>query len=130
MIRAVLALAAALSLSACAAEGGGYFSGTVEAADPQVRLASSDTLFVLVQQEEPGKPPVAVQRYVGAELPLRFAIGPDDLLRPQTPLPKGPFRVRALVRRTGMADVPLPGDREGETQAPAVGARDLDVVLK
>lgn len=106
-------------------------SGTISlpvGAAAEVR--ESDSLFIVARPAgEPDAPPVAVQRVVGMRFPLDYAIGPEDAMAPGRPF-VGPVEVKAILRRSGLANMPLPGDREGRAKGPvALGTRGADVVL-
>lgn len=73
--------------------------------------------------------PFAVQRIVGPRFPLRFRLGPEDVMMAGTPF-EGEVRLSARVSRTGSAGPAQPGDLEGERPvAVQVGAIDADFVI-
>jgi hypothetical protein len=129
--RSVLAPILALALLGCDALGNNAVSGTISLpAERQAKLGASDTLFIVARPAgEAGGPPLAVLKIVGMRFPLQYSLGQEDVLMPGKFF-TGKVEVQALLRKSGMVNVPAPGDVRG-AHAGAVepGAAGVDIVL-
>ena len=108
--------------------GGATIGGTISVA-PELRgrLTAGDTLFIILRKG-PG-PPVAVKRIVGPGFPVRYQVGPEDVMMVGTPF-EGQVTVSARLSQTGGAGPPKRGDLEGEHPGPVtVGRRGVDIVI-
>jgi cytochrome c-type biogenesis protein CcmH len=111
-----------------AARDGATLGGTISVA-PELRgrLAAGDTLFIILRKG-PG-PPFAVKRIGGPQFPVRYQMGPEDVMMAGTPF-EGQVTVSARVSKTGGAGPAERGDLEGEHPGPVtVGARAVDIVI-
>ena len=75
------------------------------------RVPAGAILFLIARRGE-GGPPLAVQRIVEPQLPLEFAIGPEDRMIDQVPF-EGPLVLSARLDSDGNAMTRLPGDLQG-----------------
>jgi cytochrome c-type biogenesis protein CcmH len=108
--------------------GDATIGGTISLA-PQLRgrLTAGATLFIILRKG-PG-PPFAVKRIGGPSFPVRYRVGPGDVMMAGTPF-EGEVTVSARVSGTGGAGPAQPGDLEGDHPGPvAVGARGVDIVI-
>ena len=106
----------------------GTIGGTISVA-PELRglLTAGDTLFIILRKG-PG-PPVAVKRIVGPGFPVRYHVGPEDVMMAGMPF-EGQVTVSARLSQTGRAGPPKRGDLEGEYPGPVtVGRRGVDIVI-
>ena len=103
--------------------------GTVRVA-PELadRVASGGVLFLIARPGQAG-PPLAVKRIASPELPLEFAIGPEDRMIQSMPF-VGPLQVTARLDADGNATTRSPGDLQGAAaERVEPGATGLEVVL-
>ena len=109
---AIAGLLIASCLAGCA--GSDTVSGRIDITPKLARtLRASDTLYVIATRPNaPGAPPVAVARMVGMRFPVNYTIDREDAIRPGSPL-DGPLQIRAVIKRSGMVDVAVPGDMSG-----------------
>lgn len=106
--------ALALGLGACSEGDAQAIGGRIEA-PPEVRaaLTPTTTLFLAARAEGGASgPPMAALKVVGAKLPYDFRLSADDVLMPGRPF-GGKMRITAHLRRSGMVDLPVPGDASG-----------------
>ncbi len=111
-----------------AGRDGAAIAGTISVA-PELRgrLTAGDTLFIILRKG-PG-PPFAVKRIGGPRFPVRYQVGPEDVMIAGTPF-EGQVTIRTRVSKAGGAGPAQPGDLEGEHPGPvAVGARGVDIVI-
>ena len=111
-----------------AGRDGATLDGTISVA-PELRgrLAAGDTLFIILRKG-PG-PPFAVKRIGGPQFPMRYQVGPEDVMMAGTPF-EGQVTVSARVSKTGGAGPAERGDLEGEHPGSvAVGARGVDILI-
>jgi cytochrome c-type biogenesis protein CcmH len=111
-----------------AGRDGPTLGGTISVAQElRGRLAAGDTLFIILRKG-PGAP-FAVKRIQGPLFPLRYQVGPEDVMMAGTPF-EGQVTVSARVSRRGGAGPAEPGDLEGEHPGSvAIGARGVDIVI-
>jgi hypothetical protein len=84
-------------------------------------------LFIIAHKG--GGAPFAVQRIIGPRFPLRYHLGPEDVMMARTPF-EGEVRLSARISLTGSAGPARPGDLEGEHPAAViVGTRSVDIVI-
>lgn len=107
---------------------GRTLGGTISvAAELRGRLTAGDTLFIILRKG-PG-PPFAVKRVIGPQFPVRFQVGPEDVMMAGAPF-EGEVTVIARVSRAGGAGPAQPGDLEGEHPGPVtVGMGGVDIVI-
>jgi cytochrome c-type biogenesis protein CcmH len=91
------------------------------------RVGPQGTLFLIARDEQGAL--FAVTRLLGPNFPLRYRIGPENVMMPGTPLPAR-LRLSARLSRSGTAGPAEPGDLEGERAgAVSPGAGEADIVL-
>lgn len=126
------ALAAiAINLTGCDDGGAHAVAGTITLAPERVaKLGASDTLFILARPaDQPNGPPLAVLKMVGMKFPLKYELGQEDVLMPGKFF-TGKVQVQAVLRKSGIATLPVPGDVRGvHAQAVEPGAKDVDIAL-
>lgn len=107
---------------------GATIGGTISvAAELRGRLAAGDTLFIILRKG-PG-PPFAVKRVGGLRFPVRYQVGPEDVMMAGTPF-EGQVTISARVSKRDGAGPAQPGDLEGEHPGPVtVGARGVDIMI-
>ena len=130
LTRAALA-AIALFLLGCDDGGSHAVSGTITlSAERMAKMGASDTLFILARPAgENGGPPLAVLKMVGMKFPLHYELGQEDVLMPGKFF-TGKVEVQAVLRRSGIATLSVPGDVRGAHAKPVEpGAKDADIVL-
>jgi cytochrome c-type biogenesis protein CcmH len=105
-------------------------SGTVTL-DPGLKgkVAPTDTVFVVAKAPDGSGPPLAVQRFSAAELPLQFKLDDAAAMVPGRTLSQfGAAIVSARVSKTGNA-LPGPGDIDAAATTAKVGATRVDLRL-
>jgi cytochrome c-type biogenesis protein CcmH len=126
------ALAAiAICLIGCDDGGAHAVAGTITLApDRMAKLGASDTLFILARPAgEKNGPPLAVLKMVGIKFPLKYELGQEDVLMPGKFF-SGKVEVQAVLRKSGIATLPVPGDVRGVHAQPVEpGAKGVDIVL-
>jgi hypothetical protein len=102
--------------------------GTISvAAELRGRLTAGDTLFIILRKG-PG-PPFAVKRIGGPQFPVRYQMGPEDVMMAGTPF-EGQVSVSARLSRSGGAGPPQRGDLEGEHPGPVtIGVGGVDIMI-
>ena len=124
------ALAATL-LGACDPPQGPTISGTVTMPEElQAKLGESDTLFIIARPAADEKAaPVAVKKFVGVTFPLDYTFDAQDVMIPGQTL-AGEVRISASIHKSGLANVRVPGDMQGEHDEPVKpGADGVDFVI-
>jgi hypothetical protein len=103
--------------------------GTVSLApELEGRVPAGAILFLIARRGESG-PPLAVQRVASPQLPLSFAIGPEDRMIEQMPF-AGPLRITARLDGDGNATTRGAGDLQGAAPgAYEPGASGVTVVI-
>ncbi|MFQ5673707.1 MAG: hypothetical protein ACE5G9_11475 [Nitrospinales bacterium] len=103
-------------------------SGTVTADKSVVKsIAPNSILFVILRKiGQTEGPPLAVQLYEKGALPLKFTVGQDDAVLPDTSV-EGKVEVIARIDQDGNA-TSSPGDIEGSRYA-VVGDQKVSIVL-
>ncbi|OGL10200.1 MAG: hypothetical protein A3I17_00290 [Candidatus Rokubacteria bacterium RIFCSPLOWO2_02_FULL_72_37] len=107
----------------------GRISGTVSLAQA-VRgdTPFAGTLFVIARRGAGA--PVAVKRIVEPTFPVRFVLGPEDVMR-QGARFAGDLTLIARLKRDGRAGPAVPGDLEGAAPGPvAVGTTNARIALE
>lgn len=101
----------------CEAGDEAAVGGTVEApAEVLQALSPTSTLFLAAKAEGVASaPPLAALKVVGARLPYAFRLGADDVLMPGRHF-GGKMRITAHLRRSGLLDIPTPGDASGQSE--------------
>jgi cytochrome c-type biogenesis protein CcmH len=91
------------------------------------RLGEADTLFIIARNA--AGPPFAVKRIGRPRFPLRYHLGPADVMLAGSVF-EGEFTLSARLTR-GDAGSPQPGDLEGEYPGPvAVGTDGVDILIR
>ena len=130
--RAVAAtLITILGLTACDGAGSDSVSGTISMPPAlQKTLGASDTLFITARPAgQVGGPPLAVLKEVGMKFPLAYTIGQEDVMIPGRFF-TGKVEVQALIRKSGIVTVPVPGDMRGAVGKPVdAGSKGVDFVM-
>lgn len=128
--RALLATLALLT-AACDDAGSDAVSGTISMPPAlQAKMGASDTLFIVARPAGvTGGPPLAVLKEVGMKFPLAYTLGQEDVMMPGRFF-KGKVEIQAVLRKSGIATLPVPGDLRG-VHAGAVepGAKHVDIDL-
>lgn len=108
----------------------GEVQGTVTlGAGLAARAAPGDTVFVFARAAQGPRMPLAIQRAVVRDLPLRFRLDDAMAMNPAMKLSgAGTVVIGARVSRSGSA-TPAAGDLEGVSGPIAVGADDVRVVI-
>ena len=125
------ALALMMAVGGCDGGDRSAVSGTITLAPERVaKLGASDTLFILARPaDQPNGPPLAVLKMVGMKFPLKYELGQEDVLMPGKFF-AGKVQVQAVLRKSGIATLPVPGDVRGvHGQAVEPGAKDVDIAL-
>ncbi|MCC7385495.1 MAG: zinc ribbon domain-containing protein [Deltaproteobacteria bacterium] len=108
--------------AAAAPATGGEIRGTIDVA-PTLKAGLPDGAIFIVLRA-PGSPdrgpPVAVKRYEHGAFPMRFEVGPQDVMLPGATF-GGPFDVYVRFDADGNAMTRLPGDLE--LSAPKTGVK-------
>lgn len=120
----------AAKVEAPVAAAGAKVAGVVEI-DPKLRaeVGPGDTLFVFARAVDGPKMPVAMMRKKVSDLPLQFSLDDSMSMTPQFKLSSvGKVIIGARVSRSGDA-LARAGDFEGLSQAVAVGAGNVKVVI-
>ncbi|MDD5627962.1 MAG: hypothetical protein PHU21_02780 [Elusimicrobia bacterium] len=122
-----LALAAAL-LAAC---GRGEFrlSGSVTIASALQRKAPRDNAVMFIIARNRGGVPVAVQRIVNPQFPVKFTFRSEDLIMPEV-RPDTPLDIEVEMNAHGRLGQPQKGDLEGRHPSPVFpGERRVHIVI-
>lgn len=126
-LAALLLCAAALGCACLKREF--RLSGTVTAASsirPQLPRTNT-VLFIIVRNT--GGVPIAVQRIVNPQFPVKYVLGPDDLIVPD-PRPGTQLRVEVNMNAHGSLGDPVRGDFVGTHPNPVYpGDRRVHVVV-
>jgi cytochrome c-type biogenesis protein CcmH len=108
--------------------GGPTIIGTISVSQELTGSIPRKAVLFVIAHKGAGAP-FAVQRIVDPRFPLRYRLGPDDVMMAGAPF-EGEVRLSARISRTGSAGPAQPGDLEGERPTPVlVGARDADIVI-
>jgi cytochrome c-type biogenesis protein CcmH len=93
------------------------------------RVNVQDRLFIIARRTE-GGPPLAVQRIVAPQFPLRYWLTREDVMMPGVEF-TGSVNVIARIDKDGKAGTPQPGDLEGSFPGNPVqvGAQKVDIVI-
>ncbi len=103
--------------------------GTVRVAPTlRERISPEVLLFIIARQDATG-PPLAVKKITRPTFPLRYTLGPGDVMTPGSTL-TGEVSLIARLKKSGAPGSPEPGDMEGRTRAPVrVGSRQADILI-
>jgi len=93
--------------------------------DPQA------VLFIIAKSTNAPGPPLAAKRIANPKFPLKYSLGPDNVMMPGTPF-SGKVFVSARLSKTGNAATRGPGDLAGEYKSNPVdvGGKKVDFVLE
>ncbi len=111
-----------------AAGRGSTIGGRISVA-PQIagRIGAAHVLFIIARRGAGS--PFAVKRIAEPDFPLRYRIGPGDVMMAGTPF-TGEVTMVARLSVAGGAGPAQPGDMEGEHPGKIpVGAQDADIVI-
>jgi len=89
-----------------------HLSGTVTIASVLQRKVPRDNTVMFIIAKNRGDVPVAVQRIVNPHFPVKFILGPDDLIVPEPPSDM-PLRIEVEMNMHGALGRPQPGDLQG-----------------
>jgi hypothetical protein len=133
MRKTTLAALAAIAISSAGCDDGSAHavSGTITLPPERVaKLGASDTLFILARPAgQQAGPPLAVLKMVGMKFPLHYELGQEDVLMPGKFF-TGQVQVQAVLRKSGIATLPVPGDVRGAYGKPVEpGAKNVDIAL-
>ncbi|HWP49293.1 MAG TPA: hypothetical protein VNM22_19205 [Candidatus Limnocylindrales bacterium] len=124
-----------LFLVSCSQGEGGQnkkltLSGTIYI-DPSLaaKVGRNDRLFIIARRPE-GGPPLAVQKIVNPEFPLKYWLSPEDVMIPGVEF-TGEVTVIARIDKDGQAGPPQPGDLEGSWKGNPVkvGDQKVDILI-
>lgn len=88
---------------------------------------NNGVLFIIAKNR--GGVPVAVRRIVNPEFPVKFSMGPEDLLVPGA-RPDGPLTLEVQMNTHGNVGKPVRGDLEGTSRDPVrAGERGVNIVI-
>jgi cytochrome c-type biogenesis protein CcmH len=107
---------------------GSTIAGQISVA-PQLagRVGAAHVLFIIARRGAGA--PFAVKRIAEPHFPLRYHIGPENVMMTGTPF-RGEVTMVARLSVAGGAGPAQPGDMEGEHPGKiAVGAQDADIVI-
>ncbi|RMF86260.1 MAG: hypothetical protein D6736_15565 [Nitrospinota bacterium] len=112
------------------AEKAPTISGTITV-DPALidKLSPQDRLFIIARQTN-GGPPLAVQRIVAPQFPLRYWLTQEDVMMPGMAF-QGSVNIVARIDKDGKVGPPQPGDMEGvfPGNPTQVGKAQVDIVI-
>jgi hypothetical protein len=122
-----------LVLSAAASAGCAkrefHLSGTVTIASVLQRKAPRDNAVMFIIAKNRGDVPVAVHRIVNPRFPVKFTLGPEDLIVPDLPSDTA-LSIEVEMNTHGAAGKPVRGDLEGVHLNPVYpGDRRIHIVV-
>jgi cytochrome c-type biogenesis protein CcmH len=93
------------------------------------KVNRSDRLFIIARRPE-GGPPLAVQKIVNPEFPLKYWLSQEDVMIPGVEF-TGEVTVIARIDKDGQAGPPQPGDLEGSWKGTPVkvGDQKVDILI-
>jgi cytochrome c-type biogenesis protein CcmH len=93
------------------------------------KVNRNDRLFIIARRPEEG-PPLAVQKIVNPEFPLKYWLSQEDVMIPGVEF-TGEVTVIARIDKDGQAGPPQPGDLEGSWKGPPVkvGDQKVDILI-
>jgi len=107
-----LALALACLLAAACGRGEFRLSGTVTIASALQRKAPRDNAVMFIIARNRGGVPVAMQRIVNPQFPVKFILRSEDLIMPEVPTDT-PLDIEVEMNTHGRLGQPQRGDLEG-----------------
>ena len=113
----ILALILASALLAACGRGEFRLSGTVTIASALRRKAPRDNTVMFIIARNRGGVPVAMQRIVNPQFPVKFTFGPEDLIMPDVPADT-PLEIEVEMNTHGRLGQPQRGDLEGRHPSP------------
>lgn len=119
------------ALLAGCAETSNNISGTISMpAALQSKLGESDALYIVARKANGGPRPLAVQRMVGMTFPVHYTLSQEDVLMPGELL-QGKVEMQAIIRRSGVVSLQVPGDMSGSCarNPVAVGDQHADLTI-
>ena len=124
-----LALALAAALPAACGRAEFRMSGTVTIASALQRKAPRDNAVMFIIARNHGGVPVAVQRLVNPQFPVKFTLKPEDLIMPEVPADT-PLDIEVEMNTHGKLGQPQRGDLEGRHPSPVFpGERRIHIVV-
>ena len=109
----VIALASLLaSATAACSHREFHLAGTVTIASALQRRLSPNNEVMFIVAKNSGDVPVAAQRIVNPQFPVRFSMGPEDLIMPELP-GDAPLRLEVEMNSHGSMGKPVRGDLKG-----------------
>ena len=124
-----LALALAAALPAACGRAEFRMSGTVTIASALQRKAPRDNAVMFIIAKNHGGVPVAVQRIVNPQFPVKFTLKPEDLIMPEVPADT-PLDIEVEMNTHGKLGQPQRGDLGGRHPSPAYpGERRVHIVV-
>ena len=112
-----LALALAAMLPAACGRGEFRLSGTVTIASAMQRKAPRDNAVMFIIARNRGGVPVALQRIVNPQFPVKFTFRKEDLIMPEVPA-DAPLDIEVEMNTHGRLGQPQRGDLEGRHPSP------------
>jgi len=106
-----LLLAGVLLLGGCAKREF-RLSGTVTIASVLQHRSHQSNAVMFIIAKNRGGVPLAVHRIVNPQFPVKFILGPDDLIVPDLPADT-PLRLEVEMNGHGAVGAPVRGDLEG-----------------
>ena len=126
----VLLLTACSQVSGFGGEESPTISGTITV-DPALidTLSPQDRLFIIARPAE-GGPPLAVQRIVAPQFPLKYWLTQEDVMIPGVVF-QGSVNMIARIDKDGKVGTPQPGDMEGTFPGNPVqvGDQHIDMII-
>ena len=125
----LLLLALAAALPAACGRGEFRLSGTVTIASALQRRAPRDNAVMFIIARNRGGVPVAVQRIVNPQFPVKFNFKQEDLIMPEVPADM-PLDIDIEMNTHGRLGQPQKGDLGGRHPSPVYpGERRIHIVV-
>jgi len=125
----VSALVLTLALPAACSRGEFRLSGTVTIASALQHKAPRDNAVMFIIARNRGGVPVAMQRIVNPQFPVRFIFRSEDLIIPEVPADT-PLDIEVEMNTHGRLGQPQRGDLEGRHPSPVFpGERRIHIVV-
>jgi len=118
-----------LALPAACSRGEFRLSGTVTIASALQHKAPRDNAVMFIIARNRGGVPVAMQRIVNPQFPVRFIFRSEDLIIPEVPADT-PLDIEVEMNTHGRLGQPQRGDLEGRHPSPVFpGERRIHIVV-